>query len=166
MKEQQKDIPPDFSKDVSELAKKDSKTAIEDYERIMNRIFDEEIYRTMAYNYYLEKKYDESTLEIKKALKLNPDNFAAYYNWGVNSGKLGRYEESIEKYRKATELNPDYGKAWYNIACAYSLQNMKMEALENLKKAIELDPNYKEKAKKDEDFKNLWQDEDFKKLVE
>jgi hypothetical protein len=52
------------------------------------------------------------------------------------------------------------------MACYYSLQNKKVKALENLKKAIELNSKYKEKAKKDEDFKNLWQDEDFKKLVE
>ena len=42
----------------------------------------------------------------------------------------------------------------------------KEEALENLKKVITLDPKNKEKAKKDKDFKNLWEDEEFKRLVE
>ena len=42
----------------------------------------------------------------------------------------------------------------------------KEKAMSDLEKAIELDKSRKEKAKKDEDFKNLWDDEDFKKLVE
>ncbi len=46
-----------------------------------------------------------------------------------------------------------------------SLMNNKEKSLEYLSKSIELDPKYKEEAKKDEDFKNLWDDEDFKKLV-
>ena len=77
-----------------------------------------------------------------------------------------KYEKAIEEYKKATELKPDFASAWYNMACVYSLQNKKKEALENLKRAIEFDPKYKEMAKKDKDFKNLWEDEDFKKLVE
>ena len=42
----------------------------------------------------------------------------------------------------------------------------KGEGLSKLKKAIEIDPSWKEDAKKDEDFKRLWDDADFKKLVE
>lgn len=306
---QQTGVPSDFSmREVSELRKKDSKTAIKDYENIMNKIFDEQTYFTMAYNYYIEKKFDESIVELEKVIKLNPQNYDAYYNWGdallglgrydeaidkyrkvielkpdyakaYNSwgvalgelgryaeamemyktaiklglnyaeayfgwgwtlGELGRYEEAIEKYktaidlkpdyarvyimwgsilekfhqhkeaiqkcrkaiemcrkaielrpddenpyhewglalivlgrsneaiekfRKAIELKPNYARAWYNMACAYSLQNMKKEALESLKRTFELNPSWKERAKKDEDFKNLWEDEDFKKLV-
>ena len=40
------------------------------------------------------------------------------------------------------------------------------KALSDLKRAIELDTSYKEKAKEDKDFEKLWDDEDFKKLVE
>jgi len=42
----------------------------------------------------------------------------------------------------------------------------KDQAIFNLKRAIELDPSYKEMAKNDEAFKELWADEDFKKLIE
>jgi tetratricopeptide (TPR) repeat protein len=60
-------------------------------------------------------------------------------------------------------MNPTY---WYNLACVYSLKNNKEKALEYLKKAIELNPKLKEEAKKDQNFKNLWDDEDFKKLTQ
>ena len=42
----------------------------------------------------------------------------------------------------------------------------KKGALLSLKKAIELDEQRGKDAKKDEDFKALWEDDDFKKLVE
>ena len=164
--DQQKEVPLDFSKEVSELRKKDSKTAIQEYEKVMNKIFDEEIYSTMAYNYYVEGRYEDSIVELKKVIRLSPQSYDDYYNWGAVLQKAGRHEEAIEKYRKATELKPDYASGWYNIACFHSLQKNKEGALKNLKKAIELDPTFKEKAKKDEDFKNLWKDDDFKKLVE
>ena len=55
--------------------------------------------------------------------------------------------------------------AWYNKACAYSLKGDKQNALKNLSKAIALDAKYKEDAKSDANFKNLWDDEDFKRIV-
>ena len=163
---QREEVPADFSKEVSKLAKKDSKTAIQEYEKVMNEIFDEEIYSTMAYNYYSEGKYEDCIAELKKVIRVNPQSHVAYYNWGAALGKLDRHEEAIEKCKKATDLKPNYASGWYNIACIHSLQKNKEGALKNLKKAIELDPSSKEDAKKEEDFKNLWEDEDFKKLVE
>jgi tetratricopeptide (TPR) repeat protein len=267
IKTQQPEAPSDFSKEVSELMKKDSKTAIEGYENVMNKIFDEEIYTKMAYSYYVEKKYEECIGELKKVIKLNPKGYYAYHNWGMALTRLGRYEDAIEKFRTAIELKPDYAQAynnwgvalgelgryeeaiekfgkatelqldfakayvnwgvalaklgkheeaiekyrkaielrpdnaeaynnwgftllrlgmyeeaidklkksttlkandaypWRNMARVYSLQHKKMEQLENLRRAIELEPAFKQEAKKDEDFKNLWEDKDFKKLV-
>ncbi len=78
---------------------------------------------------------------------------------GIALSKFGKHDEAIK-------LKPDYASAWFNKACAYSLKGDKENTVENLRKAIALDPKYKEDAKKDEDFKNLWGDEDFKKMVE
>jgi len=63
-------------------------------------------------------------------------------------------------------LEPDCGIAWFNRACAYSVKGDKDKALSYLEKAIELDTSYKETAKEEEDFKILWYDGDFIKLVE
>jgi hypothetical protein len=43
--------------------------------------------------------------------------------------------------------------------------NDKEKAIRNLSKAIDIDAKLKEKAKKDENFKNLWNDENFRKTV-
>jgi len=102
----------------------------------------------------------------EKAIALKPDDAEAWTNKGAALANLGRYDEALKACDKAIELKPDYANAWYNKACAYSLMKDKSKALENLAKAISLDSKYKEKSKKDEDFKDLWGDPDFLKLVE
>ena len=79
---------------------------------------------------------------------------------------LKKYKEAIVNYDKAIELQPDYIEALYNRACSYSLMKNKAEMLNSLKKAIELYPKFKADAPKDPDFKDYWEDPDFKKITE
>jgi len=145
MKAQQEMGPPDFTKEeVSQLTKKDSKIAIEEYEKVMNKIFDEGIYLTMAYNYYVEEKYDESIVELKKVLRLKPGSYDAYNKWGANLAALDRHEEAIEKYKKAIELKPDYAGAYSNWGAALTNLGRHEEAIEKSKRATELKPDYAE----------------------
>ncbi|MCJ7565209.1 MAG: tetratricopeptide repeat protein [Candidatus Aminicenantes bacterium] len=111
-------------------------------------------------------KYEEALRAYDKALELKPDSPSAWYNKGVALSKHGKYEEALRAYDKAIELKPDDHSAWYNKACAYSLKKNKTEALKFLTKAIKLYSEYKENAKKDDDFKWLWGDPDFKAIVE
>lgn len=79
---------------------------------------------------------------------------------------LSCYEEALKACDKAIELDPDDAEAWYGKACIYSLSKDKESALLNLTKATDLDIKYKEMAKKDDYFKEYWEDEDFKKITE
>lgn len=101
--------------------------------------------------------------------------------------KLKRNEESLKAYDNATELLPWPKKLFlktflffkkrseqskkqnaifrYRTAQLSSVKGDKEIALANLSEAIELDGKYKEDAKKEEDFKNFWDDEDFKRIV-
>jgi tetratricopeptide (TPR) repeat protein len=121
---------------------------------------------------YSKKNYSKALELYEKAIELKPDYADAWSNKGVALGELNQYEEALNAFDKAIELKPDliltphYAIAWYNRACIYSLKREKEKALSDLKKAIELDISNKQKAKEDEDFKNLWDDPDFKKLVE
>jgi tetratricopeptide (TPR) repeat protein len=110
-------------------------------------------------------RYDEALKAYDKTIELKPDFAAAWDNKGFLLDKLGRYDEALEAHNKAIKLKPDYANAWYNKACAYSLKGDKENALKNLSKAIDLDAKFKEMAKSDKDFKNLWDDEDFKRIV-
>ncbi|HEX9917139.1 MAG TPA: tetratricopeptide repeat protein [candidate division Zixibacteria bacterium] len=111
-------------------------------------------------------KHEEVIEKCKKAIELKPDLTEAYYNWGVALIKLGKYEEAIEKCKKAIEIKPDYAEAHYNLAYAFAELKDKNQMLKYLKDAINLDNKYREKSKTDTDFKTVWNDPDFKKLVE
>lgn len=111
-------------------------------------------------------RYEEALKAYDKVIGLNPDFAEAWGNKGVTLVKVGRYEEALKAYDKVIGLKPDYALAWYARAGVYSIRKKKEKALSDLKKAVELDASYKGKAKTDEDFKNLRNDKDFKKLVE
>ena len=110
-------------------------------------------------------RYDEALKAFDKAIEIKPNYAEAWYNKGITLGKLNRYDEALKAFDKAIEIKPDYAEAWYNKARMHSLKENKENALKNLSRAIELDRKYKENAKKDEDFKNLWDDEDFKRVT-
>ena len=110
-------------------------------------------------------RHEEALEAFDKAIELKPDYSDAWNNSGVTLDELGRYDEALKAYDKAIELKPDFAVAWYNKARSYSLIGDKENALKNLSKAIDLDAKSKEMAKSDEDFKNLWDDEDFKRIV-
>jgi tetratricopeptide (TPR) repeat protein len=113
------------------------------------------------------RKDKEALESFEKAINLKPNYVKAWNNKGVVLKRLMRYDEALEAFKKALELDKNNTTSLYNIACVYSLKGDKEKALEYLKKAIELKPKrYKEKAKEDQDFKNLWDDEDFKKLTQ
>ncbi len=111
-------------------------------------------------------KYERAIKSYEESIRLSSDFEKAWYNKGLALHRLGEIKEALKSYDKAIELKPDYADAWYNKACASSLIGDKEKSLNNLRKAMELDSKAKEDAKKDEDFRNLWDDEDFKKIVE
>jgi tetratricopeptide (TPR) repeat protein len=111
-------------------------------------------------------QFDKELKSFEDDIQLKPDYADKWYDKGVGLGKLGRHDEALKAYGKAIEIKPDSADAWFNRACIFSIKGEKEEALLNLKKAIEIDITNKEEAKHEEDFEKLWNDEDFKKLVE
>ena len=112
------------------------------------------------------ERWEEALEAFNKAIEIKPGVSHSLTNKALALQKLGRLNEALKIHNKAIEINSKDYRAWYNIAMFYSIKKEKELVIENLKKAIELYSNYKELAKTNEDFKWLWDDEDFKKLVE
>lgn len=108
---------------------------------------------------------EEALNAFEKALTLNPGSMDAWGMKVVALLRLGRYDEAIAASNKALELDPNSANIIYNRACIYCLKGDKVNALADLEKAIALNPQFKSYAAKDEDFKSLWDNEDFKKLT-
>jgi len=114
----------------------------------------------------LKRSPEEVLKAFEKSIEFKPDFVEAWNNKGITLGKLNRHEEALKAFEKVIELKPDHASAWFNKACAYALKGDKKNALINLSQAVKLDVAFKGKAKIDEDFRTLWNDEDFKKLTD
>lgn len=99
-----------------------------------------------------------------RALELKPNYFEAWNNKGIALVNIHRYDEAIKAYEKAIELLPNNAYVYYNKACAHALKQDKENTLKSLSKALKFNPKLKDGARKNECFRDLWNDEDFKKL--
>jgi tetratricopeptide (TPR) repeat protein len=114
------------------------------------------------------KRYDEALKSLDKATTLDPNSANAWNIKGLVQAELKQYDAAIASCSKAIEMSPPQHRGiWvYSRACIYALKGDKVNALADLKQAIELMPNFKEQAKKDDNFKSLQNDPDFKQLTD
>ncbi|MBI5777922.1 MAG: tetratricopeptide repeat protein [Planctomycetes bacterium] len=110
-------------------------------------------------------QYGEALKAYDQAIELNSQEFYVWEDKGYACLKLARYDQAAQAYEKALKLNPNSFTGWYNIACAYSLKQDKEHALSNLRRAVALQPQSKAGARKDQDFKWLWNDAEFKRIT-
>lgn len=52
--------------------------------------------------------YAEAISSFDRLVKINPNNYDAWFNRGFILGKLGRYKEAINSYHKAIEIKSKY----------------------------------------------------------
>lgn len=110
-------------------------------------------------------RYDEAMTAYEKSTSLSPDNADA---WQIKAGllaKTNKLDEAIESYTKAIMLAPGQPAFVYNRGCAYCRKGDKANALADLAKATSMNPQLKAYVTKDEDFRSLWEDADFKKVI-
>jgi tetratricopeptide (TPR) repeat protein len=79
--------------------------------------------------------------------------------------KLEKFDEAIATLGKGIEINPNFPVNFYNRACIYSLKGDKANAIKDLKQAITMNPDFKKSAVTDEDFKSLWENDEFKNTI-
>lgn len=144
-----------------------NKEALEDIEKLIKVQPDD------ALNYIMKgqvlnamEQYNEAFQAFDRATSLDPSRWDV---WGMKASslaKMGKFDEAITSINRGVELVPNEPVNIYNRACIYSLKGDKANALADLQKAISMNPFFKENARKDEDFKSLYDDEDFKKLTQ
>jgi len=116
-----------------------------------------------GYNYSLNKEYDKAIECYNKAISHWYRESWVYFNRGYDKTEKGDYDGGIADYTKVIAKD---STAQYNRACCYALKKDKKMALSELATAISRDSNWKKYARKDDDFKWLWEDEEFKKLTD
>lgn len=92
-------------------------------------------------NCYDSVGYKEKAIDsLKKAIKLKPENYSAYYNLGLIYFSLNDTEKSINNFKKAISLNDSFFEAHYNLGIVfYNIKEYK-KALKSFKNAEKLNP--------------------------
>jgi tetratricopeptide (TPR) repeat protein len=61
-------------------------------------------------------KTSDAANDYHKILKMNPNNFWAYYNLGLLDQQAGRTASAESNYRAALKIAPDFPSALFNLA--------------------------------------------------
>ncbi len=87
-------------------------------------------------------RYQEAVYCFDKAVLLNPEFAAAFFNKGNALKNLEQLVGAADQYRKALAIDPQFADGWLNLGVACGLQDLLDEAESCFLKAIELNPDH------------------------
>lgn len=90
--------------------------------------------------FYSEQNYKAAISTYQEAIKLNPQQWAYYFNLGLAYKKMGENEKSLRSFRQAQSLNPESFSANKELGESLAKQGNFDEALGFYEKAIALNP--------------------------
>ena len=95
---------------------------------------------TKADNYYTKKEYKKAEIELKNAIKIDPQYVKAHYLLAETMVKLGDLKGAFGMYSKVVQLNPDNYKAQLKLAEFLFLGKQIEPAMEKIVKILEKEP--------------------------
>jgi len=108
---------------------------VEKYDRVAARL-------DLANLYISTSDFDEAKIQLKAALKLEPDNAELWSKFGHCLSRQHKTEEALNSFLRAAEIEPDDARHQYNIGDAYLGLDKPEEALKPLLRAVRLDNDY------------------------
>ncbi|MBI3650651.1 MAG: hypothetical protein HY231_06340 [Acidobacteria bacterium] len=104
----------------------------------------------------------EQKLARTPAAPKNPD---ALYDQGVFELNRANAREAIQLFEKALKSQPQAAHVLYSLAAAYARTDNPRKSLDSLRRAIQLQPVHRSRARSDQDFQSLHNDEEFQNLT-
>ena len=101
-----------------------------------------QVYYNRAEAFLLMNETEKASIDLDKAIQLNPSFAESYDSRGKAKMRLQKVEEAINDFSKAIELSPKLGSALFNRSNAFLFLGEVDDALEDLNRAIELEPNF------------------------
>jgi tetratricopeptide (TPR) repeat protein len=91
---------------------------------------------------YNQERFNDSLQAYNRVLELDPNDFEAWNNKGIDEGLLGKYDDALQSFGYAVALNKSYAEAWYNMGVIYDFKGYYYTAVQAYKKATQIDPSY------------------------
>lgn len=92
-----------------------------------------------------KERYQEAIDWFDRAIEVNPEGFAAWYNKGISLRFLGEKDAALEAISKALDINSNIQEAYFKRALIRKEQGDLEGAVDDYSEAIEINPDY-EKA--------------------
>ncbi|MGH4051236.1 MAG: tetratricopeptide repeat protein [Clostridium sp.] len=108
--------------------------------------------------------FEKGMAQIDLSLKLNPSYGYARFNKALTYELYHHYDEALTWYNKALEVEKSEW-SYYGIASIYGRKGDTLNTIKYLNLAIEINPSVKNTAKTEEDFNNVRESPEFKKLL-
>jgi len=107
-----------------------------------------EAHAARGYIMFVVKKYDEAEQEFETAIKLGPNRFETYYEYGRTCAARGQFEKAANLYIKAAEINPaDYlapmmlAQVYASLGKKHEQMKLILDSLDILERHIKLNPH-------------------------
>ena len=108
----------------------------------------------------------EGIRKIEKALTVNPDDTASFYNLALAYKIAGRTDEAVTWFQKVIDKDPQNTWSYYGIASIYGDRDNAEKAVEYLQKAMDTDEeNVRNAAASQSHFDAVRNDSRFRKLI-
>ena len=88
-----------------------------------------------------QRKYEEATGELERAVALRPAYAEAWNNLGLAlAPQPGHLPEAAERFRRAVTVRPRFGEAWNNLGVTLAMQGQSEAAVDAFGRATAADP--------------------------
>ena len=84
---------------------------------------------------------DDATKELNLALQLDPKDWRAYGNLGLNAYRAGDYKSAVSQWEQALKLEPDSVALLRNLGAAYHAVGRDDDAIAVLQRALVINPS-------------------------
>lgn len=90
--------------------------------------------------YLAKRNNDRAIQDYDQAIRLNPQDYFAFYSRGDAYNDKGQYDRAIQDYDEAINLYPDFALAFNNRGNAYGNKKEYDRAIQDYDQAIKLSP--------------------------
>ncbi|KYC35931.1 hypothetical protein WA1_48860 [Scytonema hofmannii PCC 7110] len=105
-----------------------------------------DIYNDRGLAHFQLLNLQTALLDFSTALRIDPNNYRAYYNRGCVCGRSGDNRSAIADFTASLKLHPNNAHAHFNRGVAYHLLGYKQAAITDLQKAADNFAFHKETA--------------------
>jgi tetratricopeptide (TPR) repeat protein len=95
-------------------------------------------HKTLAFDLNILGRQDLATVELKRAIQLDPNSFESHYELGRILFEQAYYRDAIEQFTKTRALAPEFVKVYHNLGLAYAAVGENANAVAEFQKALDL----------------------------